>query len=189
MSVRELVDDLNAEYFDVYLKPRASSLTSILATVAPTRVAFDTSRFMVKEEEGGLVFTVQDGGTTSSSMGYFFLGTRPYQAKSLKLRYPSSRELEETEQIRRTNVLVEIYHGITRGPELRDVSGALTVFLISGKQVDALAAARNGDPVDVTLLAAVKAAVALFRARKLPVSPLVVREPPTGLLPRSHVAV
>ena len=184
MSVRELVDDLNAEYFDVYLKPRASSLTSILATVAPTRVAFDTNRFMVEEEEGGLVFTVSDG-----DMGYFFLGTRPYQAKSLKLRYPSSRELEETEQIRRTNVLVEIYHGITRGPELRDVSGELTVFLISGKQVDALAAARNGDPVDVTLLAAVKAAVALFRARKLPVSSLVVREPPTGLLPRSHVAV
>jgi hypothetical protein len=184
MSVRELVDDLNAEYFDVYVKPRASSLTSVLATAVSTRVAFDASRFIVKEEEGGLVFTVSDG-----DMGYFFLGTRPYPATSLRVRYPSPRELQETQRVRRTNVIVEVSNGTTRGPELRDVSGELTVFLISGKQVDALAAARNGDPVDVKLLAAVEAAVALFRARKLPVSPLVVREPPTGLPPRSHVAV
>ena len=181
MSVREL----DEEYFSIYVPPHAPTLKAVLSTdTAPARVAFDSNRFVVEEKESELVFTVSDG-----DMGFFFLGTRPYPATSLRVRYPSLRELQETERIRRTNVIVETSHGITRGPEMRDVSGELTVFLISGKQVDALVAARNGDPVDVKLLAAVEAAVALFRARKLPVSPLVVRETPTGLLPRSHVAV
>jgi hypothetical protein len=172
MSVR----DVDEDYWAIYVPPRAHSLKRVLATAAPARVALDPARFEVNEREDGVVFTARDG-----DLGLFYIAARAYPCTELRLRFPTVRELETSDSVRRTNVIIEAYNGALRGPEMRDVGGKLSVFTLTGKSIDALVAARSANPIDLNLYAAVVAVVELFRTRSLPLSPLVAK--PTAMHP------